>query len=489
MTAAESRVADRWGRQLGAAVGLATALAVLVPAVVAQPLLTLLAGALVVAVVVSFVHPPVAAYLLIATSPLLAGMDRGAVIPVLRPNEALALLLVATVLARRLLSRVRGTSAPRVLSAAEASILFLVVAGSLLPLASMLLRGRAISQLDLFYALVLWKCLGIYLVVRTTIRTDRQVRTCLMVAMVAAAVTAVVGILQALHLLGVPGLISRFYAPEGYASSDATRWGTSTIGHAQAMGDVMAFNLAIALAWLSHALPARRLVIGFAALFVLGAVTSAEFSSAIAVTLAAGTVAIVTGTFRRSMLRLVPIVLVAAVVLQPVIRSRLDEFSSPQGIPPSWSGRVHNLETYVVPELTRDYNYSLGVSPTPRVIKSKDPFEYGYIESGHLWLLWTGGIPFLLAFAVFIIANLRVAHRVARNCPGAIGMAGVASLAALVVVLVLTTLDPHLTFRGAAELNFSLLALAHLGVKARARPSEPIGGTPGGSPAMGAAPV
>jgi hypothetical protein len=137
---------------------------------------------------------------------------------------------------------------------------------------------------------------------------------------------------------------------------------------------------------------------------------------------------------------------------------------------------VHNLETYVIPELAKDYNFVLGVRPSPVVTKRTDPVRTGFIESGHLWYLWTGGIPFLIAFVVFMVANIRVTYRVGRRCRGPVGMAGVASLAALTVVLILTTFDPHLTFRGSGELNVSLLALAHLGIRSRPRQGEPAAG-------------
>jgi hypothetical protein len=464
------------GRLLAGA-ALASALVAVGVVSASEPWVVVLGVLATVVVTVCFIHPPAAAYLVLASAPLLAGMDRGTIVPVLRPNEAVAVLLGGTVLVRHL-SRNDGLRLPeRRLHTGEASLLLLIAAGSVLPLLTMALRGRPITELDVFYALVLWKCLGVYLIVRGTIRTDEQVRRCLVVAMAAAAVAATIGILQSRQVLGVPGFIARFFAPEGYASEDATYWGTSTVGHAQAMGDVMAFSAAIALAWIARRMPHRGLVVAFIGLFVLGAVTTGEFSSAIAVTVAVGTAAVVTRSVRRTVVVLLPFVVVAAIVLQPVIQSRLGEFSSPEGVPPSWTGRLDNLTTYVIPRLETDFNYALGVQPAARVTKSTDPYRFGYIESGHLWFLWTGGIPFLLAFVCFLVANLRLTRRIARHRRDAMGVAAVASFAALTVVAVMTLLDPHLTFRGSAELNFSLLGLAHLGLRPSAAGSAAEDGT------------
>ncbi len=49
-----------------------------------------------------FAHPPLAAYLLLGLTPLIAGVERGSLVPLLRPNEGLALLIGGAVVVRGL---------------------------------------------------------------------------------------------------------------------------------------------------------------------------------------------------------------------------------------------------------------------------------------------------------------------------------------------------------------------------------------------------
>jgi len=163
-----------------------------------------LATALVVAVAR---HPPLAAYILLGATPLIAGIDRGAVVPILRPNELLALVLGAglvfgsVVRTGRLAFRI-----PR-LTVTERAIVMMAIAGSALPLAWMRLRGVTITSDDLQYALLIWKFLGVYAIVRASIRTPRDVGICLRITLVAGCVVACIAILQALQLFGVPRLL------------------------------------------------------------------------------------------------------------------------------------------------------------------------------------------------------------------------------------------------------------------------------------------
>lgn len=405
-------------------------------------------------------HPPLGAYALLLASPLIAGMDRGMAIPFLRPSEGLTLLVGCGLLLRGCLLLVTvGVRAPR-LRAVDATILLMAVTGSMLPLLWMLARGKQITADDLQYSLVLWKCYGIYLVFRMAIRTERQVRRCLWLAMGSASIVGIIAILQSLELFGVPALLSRYYAPFGDAGFLKFNRGTSTVASSFAVADLMVFNLGIALGLLVRGSRHRAALILASALFIFGTFASGQFSGVIGLLVGVMALALITGRPWRIAAASLPAVPIAVVLLKPVVERRLSGFAGLSGVPLGWQGRLSNLRTYFWPELSSHFNYILGVRPSARIDLSITGTQFIWIESGHTLLLWTGGIPLLLAFFAFLWVSIRTTARTARARTDAFGVAAIASFASLVVLAVLTTLDPHLTLRGSADLLFALLALA-----------------------------
>ena len=110
-------------------------------------------------------------------------------------------------------------------------------------------------------------------------------------------------------------------------------------------------------------------------------------------------------------------------------------------------GRIHNLTGYFWPELFSGGRFVLGVRSAARVPAPDQATGFVWIESGYTWLLWSGGIAFLLAFIWFVVVTMRWAVRLARHRMDEVGVAALVVTVALVVIAALMVVDPHLTYR------------------------------------------
>jgi hypothetical protein len=122
--------------------------------------------------------------------------------------------------------------------------------------------------------------------------------------------------------------------------------------------------------------------------------------------------------------------------------------------------RYDNLRLFVWPQVFSGENWLFGVRPSARIVADVAWGPYIFIESGHTWLLWTGGIPFFLSFLLFMWVAVRTTAAIARSRRDSVGVAATASFASLLALFVLMSFDVHLTLRGTADMLFSLLALA-----------------------------
>ncbi len=399
------------------------------------PLKALLALPVVVIVACVWRWPALAAYLVIGLTPLLVGINRGAALPLIRPNEALA-LLVGFALVTRGIAGLRSGQIPKLrLDRVEVSMVLLAIFSSVVPVVWMTLRQQPMTQDDLLYALVLWKSVG------------------------AAVIVAVLAILQSLGLFGVPRILATFYPPFGYSDSGFGARGSSTLALPAATADVMVYNLAIVSGLWMRSRRHRLLLAPAAALLVVAALSAGEFSSAIGLVVAVVCIALVTNSAR--LLRIfLPAGLIASQVLQPVFAARLSGFQSVTGLPISWTGRLQNLQSYFWPQLVTNWNVLFGVRPSARIPVLSQSAGYVWIESGYTWLLWGGGIPLFASFVFFVLATAKRGWQAAHRNAGAASVAGIAAFVAIVVTTVLMTFDPHLTYRGSADLLFVLIALS-----------------------------
>jgi hypothetical protein len=417
----------------------------------------LLLGVALVATLVA-VFPPLAAYLLLATTPLIVGIERGAVLPVVRPSEAVAGLVAGGLAARGLFEVVRGARLHVRPAPLDVAVIAFAITGSVLPLLWMVARGKAITQDDLLYALQPWKFAVVFLIVRLSIRTEREVTRCLQITLGAACVVGLIAILQSLQLLGVTEFLGAYYTDDDPLGLAVSR-GSSTLSSSLAVGDFMTYSLAIAAAWLIRGGGSQWVLAPVGVICLLGVVASGQYSGFLAMMVAILALGIITGQLKRFLVASVCLLPVVVAVMWPVIANRLSGFQRIEGVPRSWSGRWQNLTEVFWPQLGH-FNWVLGVRPAARLPAPEAWRDWIWIESGHTWLLWAGGVPFLIAFLVLLWCGFRQTAVTARRRSDAVGVAAAAAFTGLCVVTVLMTLDPHITARGSGDLLFSLLALS-----------------------------
>jgi murein biosynthesis integral membrane protein MurJ len=404
-----------------------------------------------------WVMPQVAAYLLIFLTPLIVGVNAGAVIPLLRPNEALIALFGGVIGLRWLVGLRSGNRHRPRLDKVDLSLLSLGLTSSVFPLVMMVARQRAITIDDLLYCVVIWKLMAEYVIVRSTITTREQAMRCLNLSLVSGAIVCGIGILQSLSLFGVPGLLAKYYAPLGVTGALSIGRGSSLLSLPAAVADLGILNLGIAIAMILRGHRPRTWLVGIAMTCALGVVAAAEFSTFAGLIVAFAVIVIMTKS-TRILAYVIPVAAVGGILLWPVIQIRLSGFHSASGLPVSWITRLHNLETYFWPQLFSDYNWILGVRPNARVAAPDQEYGYVWIESGYTWLLWGGGIPLLGSYLAFAGCTLKKCWAYAHRADAA-GIAGTALAAFTASQLLLMLFDPHLTYRGSGDAFFLLLAL------------------------------
>jgi hypothetical protein len=395
-------------------------------------------------------HPVVAAYAYVAALPFVTGVERGTVVPFLRPNELIQVFLTVAVVVGIVARFIAGTGHPRLhIGRLDRAIFLLAVLGSVWPLAWLLGRGYDPTTDDVLSALVLWRLFALYALFRYTVRTSEQLRRLLWILLAGACGLAVIALLQGRGFAWVGGLLGGD-APQGR--------GRATLSSSIAVGDYLAYSFALVLAlYVRHRAPTKWLA-GTGAILIVGSLATGQFSAWIAALVVVVVVAAHEGQLTRLAVRILPAAMLALVIAWPMVDRRLAGFSDGTGTPSSWLGRIDNLTHFYLPQLG-DFRWVLGVRPNSVLPAPETWREVIFLESGVLWLLWVGGIPLLMAFVWFLYSAFAHVRARARSDADDLGVVALALLGSLSAMAVLTVIDMHLTLRGGGDLLFLLLGL------------------------------
>ena len=476
----------RWATAgvLGPAVGAAVVVAaVAVPLAEDLPaiLVAILAGIAGIALVaLSWYRPILGTYVYVASLPFLAGIERGSLLPLVRPNEAVLVLVVLGGMLGWAFRWLRnGTTtwpAPHPVDGALAIFLGLY---TLWPLCWMLLRGLTPAGSDLAAILPVPKLVALYLLVRVTVRTDAEVVRLLRLVIWPAVVVAVIAVLQVLAVGPVLSLLSTFWLSASDSPADLAERGTTTLGSPLSTGDALVLALVVVVCCGLRGLLGYRERLVAGGVLLVGVLATAQFTAWLTALVAGIAILARYPHIRRRVLRLWPVPVVLALLAVPVVLGRLQDVTT-TGVPVSWATRVDNLGHYYLPVLG-GFRFVLGIGPSSVMAAQETWRDVVYLENGYLEFLWVGGLPLLLGFLWFSVAVLRAARSGAADT----GPRGTVAEALRVVwwtLLFSTILDPHLTLRGSGDLLFVLLALvvgAH--TLTSARPHRPDSWGPPGT--------
>jgi hypothetical protein len=400
-------------------------------------------------------RPVFATYAYLGTLPLIAGIDRGHLIPLVRPNEALLVVLLAGVLIGGYFRWCRGERIPLQLNQLDLPLGVFLLASTAWPLLSMLLRGQTVTTSELAAVLPVCKLVAIYLLVRFSVSTEAQLVRCFRLIIWPGAVVAVIAIMQTLHFGPVVSMLQTVWAPDSNPAALAER-GSTTLASPIATGDYIIICLTLIVCCGMRGLLDRRERLGLGLVLGAGVLATGQFSTWISAVVAAALILWRFSTLRHSSLRFMWLVPVALAIGAPALIGRLQGFSE-FGVPRSWIGRWSNLSDFYLPRFGF-INVLLGVSPDSVLEAPERWRDVIYLESGYLELLWVGGIPLLAAFIWLSIVVLRRTRELMVQ-PGAVGAAASALWVCWWFVLILTVLDPHLTLRGTGDLLFMLIGI------------------------------
>lgn len=447
-------VVSRW-LGLGAA-GCAVAGGIL--AVAAGPLIALAAIgvlALIGMFAAAAYRPIFATYAYLGTLPLIAGIDRGNLIPLVRPNEALLVVLLAGALAGGYVRWCRGERIPMQFHQLDIPLGVFLLASTAWPLLSMLLRGHTPASSDLAAVLPVCKLVAIYLLVRFSVSTEAQLVRCFRLIIWPGAVVAVIAILQTLHFGPVVSMLQAVWVPDSNSTALAER-GTTTLASPIATGDYIIICLTLIICCGMRGLLDRRERLGVGLVLGAGVLATGQFSTWISAVVAAGLLLWRFTTVRRGSLRFLWLVPVAIAIGAPALIGRLEGFGE-FGVPRSWIGRWSNLSNFYLPRFGF-INVLMGVSPDSVLQAPERWRDVIYLESGYLEFLWVGGIPLLAAFIWLSVVVLRRTRELMEQT-GPVGAAAATLWVCWWFVLILTVLDPHLTLRGTGDLLFMLIGI------------------------------
>ena len=270
-------------------------------------------------------RPVLATYLYLATLPFIAGIERDSLIPLVRPNEAFLVLLMAGAMAGGYVRAVRGAPLQLRLRPWDVPLAAFILLATVWPISSMLLRAMPPLPSDVIAVLPACKLAGLVLLVRTTIRTPTQVQWCIRLIIGGAVGIAGVAILQVLSIGPVLAMLDTWWPTDPGGSR--TRVARRRSRTRSATGDYIVIGLTLLVTSGVRGLLGRWTAVGAMLVLAPGLVAAGQFSTWLGALIVGALLVWRLPALRASALRFAPILGIAVLVGAPALLGRFRDFS------------------------------------------------------------------------------------------------------------------------------------------------------------------
>lgn len=408
--------------------------------------------------VVALSRPMVLCYLMVAAVALTAGVERGRLVPMLRPNEVGLLLSAVLALVALIMKRRREVQVPGYVVAALA---VLVTGTVLIPGMSYLQRGteptaEAILGLlaPLQYVLVFWLFAAV-----PARESDRH--RLIQVMLLCGTVVAAVGLVQAAGVTSVVGLLNEWYGSSHTARATEAARVTSLMAAWNALGVFCMVNILVAwavLPWTRKLLGRLNAIIAVC-LSASCLLASGSFAGALGAIMGVAAIEILA----ERGLQAVPLLLAAGAaavgiavlwpLLEPFLLRRLNyQFESGGVVPRTLDFRFQVWREVFWPAIRE--NPIWGVDLT-----IPDTFAWHAFESEYILLLFRSGLVGLVGHLAWVAVTLGWLHRKLCRSAGLSKAVVTAAIALLVVLSVAGLTNAVFRFSGTADYLWMILAL------------------------------
>jgi hypothetical protein len=400
--------------------------------------------------------PVLLCYIVIAAAALTSGMERGELIPLLRPNEAF-LLLCAGIAFTTVLTRKSDKNIN--LHPFGLAIIFLVGGTMLIPAISYLLRRTPLTFQDILtflaplqYVLLFW--LFTYLPANNLER-----RRIIQLMLFCGAIVAAIGLLQGARIGFVTDLLHKWYGSTHEMRAVDYGRVTSLMSAWNVLGIFLMVNLFIAWAFgISRPVDLGTGLIAFAiGICIACLILSGSFAGLIGAVLGISILTfLLNGVNKRTiMLFLVLLVVILSVIVffKTLIDERLNQQFGYGGlVPQTLVYRFKIWQEIYWPAVQK--NILWGINPT-----IPTTYSWQYIESQYLALLFSFGLIGLFAYLLWIgITVAWLIHRF-RQHHGLLKPVTAIAITTILVLSVAGFTNAVFTYSGTADYLWILLAL------------------------------